>query len=54
MVIFCTNCGFKIIDYDIKNGTYHLNMLSNYKTSEQLNIFNFVINFYLNFFYTFT
>lgn len=32
--------GHKIIDYDIKNGTYHLNMLSNYKTSEQLNIFN--------------
>ena len=32
--------GHKIIDYDIKNGTYHLNILSNYKTSEQLNIFN--------------
>ena len=23
--------GHKIIDYDVKNGTYHLNMLSNYK-----------------------
>ena len=32
--------GHKIIDYDIKNGTYHLNILSNYKTSEQLKIFN--------------
>lgn len=32
--------GHKIIDYDIKNSTYHLNMLASYKTKEQLNIFN--------------
>ncbi len=32
--------GHKLIDYDIKNVTYHLNILSNYKTSEQLKIFN--------------
>ena len=32
--------GHKIIDYDIENSTYHLNLLSNYKTKEQLDIFN--------------
>lgn len=32
--------GHKIIDYDIKNKTNHFNMLSNYKTNDQLDIFN--------------
>lgn len=32
--------GHKIIDYDIKNNTYHFNILSNYKTKQQLDIFN--------------
>ena len=32
--------GHKIIDYDIKNNTDHFNMLSNYKTTDQLDIFN--------------
>ena len=32
--------GHKIIDYDIKYSTDHFNMLSNYKTNDQLDIFN--------------
>ena len=32
--------GHKIIDYDIKNNTYHFHKLANYKTKEQLHIYN--------------